>query len=45
MTTVAFSVEPSTTARGCLVPSMPIPSHHAEMLAEMDPVDHQRNRI
>ncbi len=46
LTTVAFSVEPSTTPRGILVPSMLIPKRHdAEMLGEVDPVDHQRDQI
>ena len=46
VTRVAFSVEPSTSDNGCLIPSMSMPEgDHAGVLAEVHPVDHQRHQV
>ena len=46
VTRVAFSVEPSTSANGCLAPSMSMPEgDHAGVLAEVHPVDHERDQV
>ena len=46
VTRVAFSVEPSTSASGCLIPSMSMPERHdAARLGEVHPVDHQRDQV
>jgi len=42
---VVFSVDPSTTASGCLVPSMSIPSDHAQVVSEVHPIDHHCDQV